>query len=178
MDAQQLGAAVRDARQMHKLTHKTLANAAEVSVQFLVDLEQGKPTIQLDKALATAAFCGIGLTANIDATARAKFARFAAVSKKNAADEKRVRFHRNIVAKLRQNPEDGVGILARAQAQVNLWERDLLCATVYITRWRAALAGGPDAIQANILDDPKWATALVQNSPFGFLKRTGMPRNA
>jgi HTH-type transcriptional regulator / antitoxin HipB len=178
MNAMQLGAAVREARQTHNLTHKTLANAAQVSVQFLVDLEQGKPTIQLDKALATAAFCGIGLTANIDTTARAKFARFAAVSNKNVADEKLNRFHRNIVTTLQQNPANRADILAQAQARVDLWERDSLCAPEYIARWRAALNGGPSAIQTEILDDPTWAKALVQNSPFGFLKRTKVRANA
>lgn len=171
MNAKQLGASVREARQAHQLTHKAIARAANVSVQFLVDLEQGKPTVQLDKALATAFFLGIHLTSSVDVLARNRLARFAAVEKKVAADAKMLNFHQSIVTKLRQNPAIRDDMLSTALAQVDRWERDSLCSPEYIARWRSALRGGADGIQAKVLNDPVWMKALIQNSPFGFLVR-------
>jgi HTH-type transcriptional regulator / antitoxin HipB len=171
MNAKQLGASVREARQAHQLTHKAVARAANVSVQFLVDLEQGKPTIQLDKALATAFFLGINLTPGIDEHARNRLARFAAVEKKAIADAKMYDFHQAIVTKLRENPSSRDSIISKALTQVDRWEHDSLCSPVYISRWRSALRGGADGIQAKVLNDPVWMKALIQNSPFGFLVR-------
>lgn len=176
MNAKQLGASVREVRQAHQLTHKAVARAADVSVQFLVDLEQGKPTVQLDKALATAFFLGIQLNSSVDEHARNRFARFAAMEKKAVADAKMYDFHQAIVTKLRENTLNRDSIIAKALAQVDRWERDSLCSPIYISRWRKALRGGADGIQAKILNDPVWTKALIQNSPFGFLMRNKAAR--
>ena len=49
--AQQLGAALRAARKQLGLTQPQLALAAGVGVRFIVDLEAGKPTVQLQQVL-------------------------------------------------------------------------------------------------------------------------------
>jgi y4mF family transcriptional regulator len=47
----QLAAAVKAARRALKLRQAELAAAAGVGVRFVVDLEAGKPTVQLGKVL-------------------------------------------------------------------------------------------------------------------------------
>ncbi len=49
--AQQLGDALRAARKQLGLTQPQLALAAGVGVRFIVDLEAGKPTVQLQQVL-------------------------------------------------------------------------------------------------------------------------------
>ena len=48
---QQLGVALRAARKQLRLTQPQLALAAGVGVRFMVDLEAGKPTLQLATVL-------------------------------------------------------------------------------------------------------------------------------
>ncbi len=48
---QQLGEAIRTARKQLPLTQPQLALAAGVGVRFIVELEAGKPTVQLGLAL-------------------------------------------------------------------------------------------------------------------------------
>ena len=47
-----IAATVKTARRALKLRQAELAAAAGVGVRFLIDLEAGKPTVQLDKTLA------------------------------------------------------------------------------------------------------------------------------
>jgi y4mF family transcriptional regulator len=51
MTAKQLGATVRAARVAQGLRQDQLAAAAGVGLRFLIELEAGKPTAQLGKAL-------------------------------------------------------------------------------------------------------------------------------
>lgn len=62
-DASQFGAAVASARKALGLTQRELALAINSGERFIVDLEAGKPTAQLGKALAAAKAVGLGLTA-------------------------------------------------------------------------------------------------------------------
>jgi len=48
---QQLGTALQEARKQLGLTQPRLALAAGVGVRFIVDLEAGKPTLQLGKLM-------------------------------------------------------------------------------------------------------------------------------
>lgn len=56
-----LGRAVRAARKAQKLATNDAAALCGVSIQFLQDLEHGKPTIQFDRALHVAAQLGLVL---------------------------------------------------------------------------------------------------------------------
>jgi y4mF family transcriptional regulator len=58
MTAEQIGTAVRSARREQGLTQDQLAAAAGVGVRFLIELERGKPTVQLGKTLAVLAALG------------------------------------------------------------------------------------------------------------------------
>jgi HTH-type transcriptional regulator / antitoxin HipB len=62
-NATQFGAAVAIARKALDLTQRELALAINSGERFIVDLEAGKPTAQLGKALAAAHAVGLRLTA-------------------------------------------------------------------------------------------------------------------
>jgi len=62
-NATQFGAAVASARKALGLTQRELALAINSGERFIVDLEAGKPTAQLGKALAAAKAVGLHLTA-------------------------------------------------------------------------------------------------------------------
>jgi len=62
-NANQFGAAVASARKALGLTQRELALAINSGERFIVDLEAGKPTAQLGKALAAAKAVGLQLTA-------------------------------------------------------------------------------------------------------------------
>jgi ribosome-binding protein aMBF1 (putative translation factor) len=62
-DATQFGAAVATARKALGLTQRELALAINSGERFIVDLEAGKPTAQLGKALTAARAVGLRLTA-------------------------------------------------------------------------------------------------------------------
>ncbi len=52
MTAEEIGAAVRQARLAQGLRQDQLAAAAGVGLRFLVELKGGKPTVRLDRVLA------------------------------------------------------------------------------------------------------------------------------
>ena len=60
--AKDFGTAVREARAREGLTQRQLALAVGSGERFIVDLENGKPTIRLGKAIEVAAALGIRLT--------------------------------------------------------------------------------------------------------------------
>jgi y4mF family transcriptional regulator len=62
MTPQDLGKTVRDARRAMGLRQDQLAGAANVGVRFVGDLEAGKPTAQIGKALAVLDALGCRLT--------------------------------------------------------------------------------------------------------------------
>ena len=62
LDSHAFGHTVRTARKAQGLRQDQLAGAAGVGVRFIVDLEAGKPTAQLEKALKVAATLGIVIT--------------------------------------------------------------------------------------------------------------------
>lgn len=47
----ELGARVRETRKARGISREQLAGVANTGVRFVSDLENGKPTVQLDKAL-------------------------------------------------------------------------------------------------------------------------------
>lgn len=59
LTAEEFGSAIRAARKAQGLRQDQLAGAVGVGVRFIVDLEAGKPTAHLGKALAVAAALGL-----------------------------------------------------------------------------------------------------------------------
>jgi y4mF family transcriptional regulator len=62
MDSSKLGQVVRHERKAQGLRQAELAAAAGVGIRFIVDLEAGKPTLQLEKALHVLATLGCDVT--------------------------------------------------------------------------------------------------------------------
>lgn len=62
MDSINLGAIVRQERKAQKLTQAELAAVSGVGIRFIVDLEAGKPTLQLQKALHVVRTLGCTVT--------------------------------------------------------------------------------------------------------------------
>jgi y4mF family transcriptional regulator len=58
MDSKSLGLIVHRERKAQKLRQAELAAAAGVGIRFIVDLEAGKPTLQLEKVLHVLATLG------------------------------------------------------------------------------------------------------------------------
>jgi y4mF family transcriptional regulator len=53
-----IGTAIRKVRKAQGLRQDELAGVANVGTRFIVDLEAGKPTVQMEKALAVLAALG------------------------------------------------------------------------------------------------------------------------
>ena len=62
MDSKSLGLLVLRERKAQKLRQAELAAAAGVGIRFIVDLEAGKPTLQLEKTLHVLATLGCTIT--------------------------------------------------------------------------------------------------------------------
>ena len=60
-DAKQLGLKVREKRKADGLTQQDLAAIANVGVRFVSELENGKPSVQLDSVLAVLQALGLQL---------------------------------------------------------------------------------------------------------------------
>lgn len=61
MDSVTFGKAIKNKRIADGLTQAYLAAVSGTGVRFIIELEQGKPTIQLDKALKVAAALNISI---------------------------------------------------------------------------------------------------------------------
>ena len=68
--AKQFGQMIRARRKKLKMTQKELALAINVGERFIVELEQGKETCQLEKALRAARAAGLRLIDGRDRTVR------------------------------------------------------------------------------------------------------------
>ncbi|MEO8616781.1 MAG: helix-turn-helix domain-containing protein [Luteolibacter sp.] len=60
-DSQSLGDGIRKARKRLKVTQKDLALVSGTGLRFIIDLEKGKPTCQIGKALEIARALGLKL---------------------------------------------------------------------------------------------------------------------
>lgn len=59
MDAKELGQIVKDVRKRQGLTQSYLAALSKTGLRFISDLENGKRTIQLEKAFAVCRVLGL-----------------------------------------------------------------------------------------------------------------------
>jgi len=70
MTPSEFAATIKAARRALKLTQAELAAAAGVGIRFVVELEAGKPTVQLGKSLAV--LDALGLECRIESRAEAQ----------------------------------------------------------------------------------------------------------
>ena len=62
-NSQDFGTLVKQVRNKLKLTQPAVASACGTGTRFIVDLEHGKPTCELEKALRVASMLGIKIDA-------------------------------------------------------------------------------------------------------------------
>ncbi|MDR1417671.1 MAG: type II toxin-antitoxin system Y4mF family antitoxin [Endomicrobium sp.] len=65
--AMQLGSKIQESRKKQNLTQRELAAASGVGVRFIVDLEKGKETAEIGKALKVVKMFGIKMDVKIPA---------------------------------------------------------------------------------------------------------------
>lgn len=63
-DTKQLGAAVRERRRELGVTQKDLAMTAGTGLRFIIDLENGKPTCQVQKTIQVIRTLGLKISLN------------------------------------------------------------------------------------------------------------------
>ena len=63
-DTKQLGAAVRERRRELGVTQKDLAMTAGTGLRFIIDLEKGKPTCQVQKTIQVIRTLGLKICLN------------------------------------------------------------------------------------------------------------------
>lgn len=61
LDSKEIGNAVKKARKKHRVTQRDLALTSGTGLRFIIELEQGKPTCQLEKALTVLKTLGLQL---------------------------------------------------------------------------------------------------------------------
>ncbi len=66
------GETVKNVRKELGVTQRNLAMTSGTGLRFIIELEQGKPTCQLDKALAVLQTLGIAITLTPPQVGRAK----------------------------------------------------------------------------------------------------------
>lgn len=68
IDSRDFGLAIRSARKARKLTQQQLADLSGTGITFVSNLERGKPTSELEKALQVALTAGltVSLTDRMD----------------------------------------------------------------------------------------------------------------
>jgi len=59
--AKDIGALIKKVRKQLKITQKQLAGTSGVGLRFVIDLEKGKPTCQLEKVLTVLHTVGINI---------------------------------------------------------------------------------------------------------------------
>ena len=69
---------------------------------------------------------------------------------------------------LRSSQPQAAALVARARANVDRWERQRLCSTHYISRWRKMLAGSAARAAHALMQHDAWTDALLQNTPWSF----------
>ena len=65
-NAKEFGDAIRAARRKLRYTQVELAGLSGTGERFIIELEKGKPTIELDKALHVARMLGLRITIDAD----------------------------------------------------------------------------------------------------------------
>ena len=181
-----LGAAIRARRRSLGLTIEDLMALSGAGNRFLVELEQGKPTVRLDKVLEVLRALGIALSlgplvsadADDEGPAAQLRARQQARLEKVARDRALRRLHQR-AARLLANASRAPQLIEKASATVSRWEAQRTCSPNYIERWRTILANPSQGMRDEVLDpQAPYGLALMQNSPFGFLLAEDPKRRA
>jgi transcriptional regulator with XRE-family HTH domain len=160
---------LRSARLARGLTQAALADASGTGRVTLARFESGAGS---DMRLGTLARACAAL--DLDVTLAPKGAE--ALAETRLAREKlrvrqvdaRRRHAELAVRLLAMPPAQSAAAVRRARAVVDRWERDELCSSHYIERWRDRLSGGVRGVAQALIHYDEWTDALLQNTPWSF----------
>jgi transcriptional regulator with XRE-family HTH domain len=160
---------VRAARREQALSQGALAARSGTSRATIARLESGSARdIRSGTLSRLCEALGLELTA-IPQAARPALETLLAREQERARRLDRRRRHAVLAALLLSvRSREAAAMVRRARACVDRWERERLCSSHYITRWRAALAGPRGRVAQALLEYGAWTDALLQNSPWAF----------
>lgn len=167
-NAADLGLAMRAQRRAAGMPIDKAAVLLGVSKQFLSDVENGKPTVQLGKALAAAQ--SLGLALDFRRTDRTSGPKSSKSRQKSIAhpgshlrrEQQGIALHRAVARKLLAEPDR---VISRAQANMQRWLGKEPREGLYGI-WRILLRLPPAVIAEVITSDSEAAAQLRQSSPF------------
>lgn len=168
----ELGAIVRQARMQLKLRQDEAARILGVGTRFLSDLENGKETLQIGKALQVLEKLGYSLavtpTSDREAYEQGGIDQAAGfVSDHRRLDARSLEMHKVIAQKLKKNPE----LIEKARQNIRQWKEQSPSLTGALDEWEQIINQGIDKTIAFMCDPGEEATRLRQSTPFtGYLK--------
>ena len=164
-----LRAQLRAARRRQALTQGDLAARSGTSRVTIARLEAGCAG---DARVGTiASLCeALGLElAAVPVDARPALEKHLARERERGRRLDLHRRHAVLAARLLATPRpQATALVVRARGVVDRWEREKLCSSHYISRWRAILGGPVERVAVALLEPGEWKDALFQNTPWGF----------
>jgi transcriptional regulator with XRE-family HTH domain len=161
-----LRAALRLARRERGLTQAGLAARSGVSRITIARLEAGADRdIRLGTVVSLCDALGLEIAAvSVDTrpTLQVLLAR--------ERDRSLQRRHAVLAARLLTAPgPKATALVVRARGVVDRWERERLCSSHYVSRWRSMLEGPVERVAQALLEPSEWRDALFQNTPWAFV---------
>ncbi len=166
---QQIGRAIRVAREAQGLSQEILSERVGCSRSTLHQLENFKGNVDIGALKIAAAAREAGLRFGIyrdspDLLER-KLERQRAANRNSGVREK----HFRLAAELAVGKHDAFKRIEEARRMVQLWRQNNSCSPEYIARWSDILSGQPLDVARKILSiEDGWLNALFQNTPFAF----------
>jgi transcriptional regulator with XRE-family HTH domain len=160
---------LRDRRRAAGLTQAALADRSGTGRVTIARLEAGaSQDFRLGTLVRLCDALGLELAAIAPGALQAAETRLARAHEHARRLDARRR-HATLAARLLAAPaREAAALIARARANVDRWERDGLCSTHYISRWRTMLAGPRRRVARALVGDGAWTDALLQNTPWTF----------
>jgi transcriptional regulator with XRE-family HTH domain len=164
-----LAIGLREARQRASLTQAALAAKAGISRVTLARFESGADQdIRVGSLGRLSAPLKLELALVPSGVHAALETRLARAEERRRRADRRAQ-HAALAAHLLSAPGTKArALIARARESVDRWERDRLCSSQYISRWRTMLTGTRERVARALLRRDAWADALFQNSPWAF----------
>ena len=167
--AQQLGVAIRLARERKGISQSTLSKKAGVSRTTLDHIERfdGKVDVGVLKIAAVARHAGIdfGVYQEDPGILNRKLERERAALRAASVRER----HLKLAAQLAIGEAQAIDRLHESRKMVALWRDNKTCSAYYIDAWSEIVnQEHREAAQRLLAIEPQWVNAMFQNTPFNF----------
>ena len=171
-----LRAQLRAARRQRSLSQAALAARSGTSRVTIARLEAGSAAdVRMGTIVRLCEALGLEICA-LPAGAQAALETLVARERERSRRLDRCRGHAALAAGLLSaRRPSAIALIARARAVVDRWERERLCSSHYVSRWRSMLAGPVDRVARSLLEPGEWRDALFQNTPWAFALEPTVP---